>query len=70
MSTYFEHDLQEFIGEFFERDVACAVVHKTNGESFTYFNNTFLKLPKRKKNVNEIMKAIVEINEKLMDEEP
>ena len=69
MSTYFEHDLQECIGDFFERDVACAVVHMNNGQSFTYFNNTYFKLPKRKKNVNEIMKAVVDINEKLMDEE-
>jgi hypothetical protein len=67
MGVYLKEDLREPVNRFFTRDVACAIVQMKNGDSFTYANGAYLSLPLNLKSGNTIMRAVADINDKLMD---
>jgi uncharacterized protein (DUF1015 family) len=66
MKVSFNPDMKESIEKYFERDVSCAVIHMKNGESFTYFNGSYFSFEAKPRNENLIMKAVININDKLL----
>lgn len=65
MNIRFREFNRETVISFFRNDVACAVVHLKNGDSFTFYNDSFKPLADGVNNENEVMKAVCSINQKL-----
>jgi beta-galactosidase beta subunit len=56
---------RETVIDFFNHEVACGVIHLKNGDSFTFYNNTFKPLSYGSNNENVVMKAVCKVNQKL-----
>ena len=65
MSIRFSEHRHETVASFFYNEVACGVIHLKNGDSFTFFNDSFKLLSYRHDNENIIMKAVCKVNKKL-----
>ncbi len=67
MDIRFKDRTRETVLSFFKNDVACCAVYLKNGDSFTFYNDSFKPLSYNPKNENVIMQAVCVLNEKLCD---
>jgi beta-galactosidase beta subunit len=68
MGIRFNQHRHETVASFFKNEVSCAVFHLKNGDSFTFYNDTFKLLSYNANNENVIMKAVCKVNKKLNNE--
>ncbi|WP_371194565.1 hypothetical protein [Glaciecola sp. SC05] len=65
MNIRFKEFNRETVISFFRNDVACAVVHLKNGDSFAFYNDSFKALNDGPNNESVVMKAVCDVHDKL-----